>query len=45
MEGLGITTAEQVDVDTLAERVKQEAVTVGGYVASPFLVGTFGLGQ
>ena len=45
MEALGITTAKEVDVDTLAERLKQEAVTVGGYVASPFLVGTFGLRQ
>lgn len=43
MEAMGIATAAELDVDTLTERLKQEALTVGGYVASPVIVGTFGL--
>lgn len=43
MEAMEIATAKELDVDTLAERLKQEALAVGGYVASPVLVGTFGL--
>ena len=43
MEALGIATPGELDVDTLAERLKQEALSVGGYVASAVLVGTFGL--
>ena len=45
LEGLGLTTREEVDIDTLRERFRQEAVTVGGSVASPVLVGTFGYKQ
>ncbi len=42
LEAMGIATAEAVDVETLADRLKEEALTVGGCVASPVVVGTFG---
>jgi ubiquinone/menaquinone biosynthesis C-methylase UbiE len=42
LEATGLATAEELDVDTLSERLKEEAVRVGGYVASPVVVGTFG---
>lgn len=42
LEALGIAKAEDLDVDTLADRLKEEALAVGGCVASPVMVGTFG---
>jgi SAM-dependent methyltransferase len=43
LEGAGIATALDLDVDTLADRMKQEASALGGYVASPVVVGTCGV--
>ena len=45
LEALGIATAKEIDVDTLAERLKAEALSVGGYLATPVVVGTFGYRQ
>lgn len=42
MEALRLATAEELDVDTLAERLKQEALSIGGNVTAPFLISTFG---
>lgn len=42
MEALGIAIVSDLDLDTLAERLKQEALAVGGNLASPTLAGTFG---
>jgi len=45
LEALGIATASELDVETLAERLKQEAVAIGGCVTSPVMAGTFGCKQ
>jgi 2-polyprenyl-3-methyl-5-hydroxy-6-metoxy-1,4-benzoquinol methylase len=42
MEALGIAKVSDLDLDTLAERLKQEALAVGGNLASPTMAGTFG---
>ncbi len=42
LEATGIATAKELDVDTLAERLKQEALRVGGCLAGPVVAGTFG---
>ena len=41
-EALHLATAQQLDVDTLAARLKEESDRIGGSYASPILVGTFG---
>jgi hypothetical protein len=38
VEKFGITTPEEVSVDTLAERLAEESVTSGGVVKFPELV-------
>lgn len=42
LEATRIATAAELDVETLADRLKEEAVTVGGCLAGPIVVGTFG---
>ena len=42
LEALGICTSEGLAIETLRERLKHEAVAVGGSVTSPILVGTYG---
>ena len=41
MEALGVTTAAEVDIDTLAGRMRAEAVEHRGVVMSPMMVGAF----
>ena len=41
MERLGITTAEELDIDTLAERLRSEAVANSACVMLPPLVGAW----
>jgi SAM-dependent methyltransferase len=41
MERFGIATAEEVDIDTLADRLRDEAVAGGGVVALQMIVGAF----
>lgn len=41
MEALGITTAEEVQVDSLAERMRAEALEKRGAILSPMLIGAF----
>jgi len=41
MEAAGITTAAEVDVDTLADRLRAEALETGGAAFSPLLIGAF----
>jgi ubiquinone/menaquinone biosynthesis C-methylase UbiE len=41
MEAMGITTAAEVDVDTLADRLRTEALATGGAAFSPLHVGAF----
>jgi SAM-dependent methyltransferase len=38
---LGVATAEEVDIDTLADRLRAETVAAGGVVKSPDLVGAW----
>lgn len=42
LEGMGLATAAELDLDTLAERLEQEALTIGGSISSPVMIGTFG---
>lgn len=42
LEATGIATAAELDVDTLADRLREEAVTMGGSLAGPIMAGTFG---
>ena len=42
LEATEVATAKELAVETISERLKQEALTVGGYVASPFIVSTSG---
>jgi hypothetical protein len=41
MEAIGITTASEVAVDTLADRLRAEALETGGAAFSPLLIGAF----
>jgi 2-polyprenyl-3-methyl-5-hydroxy-6-metoxy-1,4-benzoquinol methylase len=42
LEATRIATAAELDVDTLADRLREEAVAVGGCLAGPIMAGTFG---
>lgn len=42
LEAIGVATAEELDVATLAERLKQEALLTGGCMAGPIMVGAVG---
>ena len=41
MEALGITTAQDVDIDTLAQRLRAESLELCGVSMSPLMVGAF----
>lgn len=41
MEALGIATSEEVDIDTLADRLRAESLERGGVTMSPLMVGAF----
>jgi ubiquinone/menaquinone biosynthesis C-methylase UbiE len=41
MEALGITTAAEVDIDTLAQRLRQEALEKRGLAISSMMIGAF----
>jgi len=41
MEALGITTAAQADIDTLAERLRNESLEKRGVTIAPLMVGAF----
>jgi ubiquinone/menaquinone biosynthesis C-methylase UbiE len=41
MEAMGITTAAEVDIDTLADRLRAEALETGGAAFSPLHIGAF----
>ena len=41
MEALGITTAAELEIDTLAERLRQEALETRGFIATPPMIGAF----
>jgi ubiquinone/menaquinone biosynthesis C-methylase UbiE len=41
IEKLGLATAAEVDVDTLADRIRDEVVAGGGVIVSPTLVGAW----
>lgn len=41
LERFGISTAAEVDVDTLAERLRREVVTARGTVLCPPMVGAW----
>jgi hypothetical protein len=41
MEALGITTASAVDIDTLTERLRDEAITKRGVFIAPPIIGAF----
>lgn len=43
LEAFGLVTREELDIDTLRDRFQQEAVSIGGTLASPVLIGTFGV--
>lgn len=38
LEALGIVTAAELDLDTLADRLRQEAIEIGGCVSGPIMV-------
>ena len=38
---LGVATAEEVDIDTLADRLQAETVAHGGVIKTPDLVGAW----
>jgi SAM-dependent methyltransferase len=40
LEATGFVRAEDLDVDTLADRLREEAVRIGGCLAGPIVVGT-----
>jgi len=42
LQALGIATAEEWDLDTLSDRLKEESIRIGGYISAPIVVGTFG---
>lgn len=39
MEQIGVATADEVDIDTLAERLRDETVSGGGILALSMMVG------
>jgi hypothetical protein len=41
MEALGVTTAAEVDIDTLAARLRAESLEKRGVAMSPMMVGAF----
>ncbi len=41
MEALGLTNAAEMDVDTAANRLRQEAVDTRGFCAGAILIGAF----
>jgi hypothetical protein len=41
MEALGIVTAAEMDIDTLEDRLRQEAVAARGAVVGPAIIGAF----
>ncbi len=42
LEATGIATEAELDVDTLADRLRYEAIAIGGSIAGPVMVGTSG---
>jgi SAM-dependent methyltransferase len=42
MVDLGITTAGEVGIDTLEDRLREEVLRVGGFTVSPMMYGAFG---
>jgi len=42
LDAAEVVAAKELALETLPERLKQEALTVGGYVTSPFIVSTSG---
>ncbi len=42
LEALGIARANEIDMDTLADRLRHEALARGGCLAAPIVAGTFG---
>ncbi|HTS61043.1 MAG TPA: hypothetical protein VMH28_03410 [Candidatus Acidoferrales bacterium] len=38
---LGIVAAEEIDIDTLAERLRAEAVAAGSSLPAPAMIGAF----
>jgi SAM-dependent methyltransferase len=42
LEATGLARGAELDLDALAERMKQEALRVGGSISSPVMIGTFG---
>lgn len=41
MEALGMATANQVDIDTLAERLRRESLDTRGVTIAPLMIGAF----
>jgi ubiquinone/menaquinone biosynthesis C-methylase UbiE len=41
IEAMGLTAPGEIDIETLAERLRDEAVSIGGCVVGPILVGAF----
>ena len=41
LEALGMTTAAEVDIDTLAQRLRQEALEKRGVMMGPLMIGAF----
>jgi len=41
LEALGMTTAAEVDIDTLAQRLRQEAIEKRGVMMGPLMIGAF----
>jgi hypothetical protein len=41
MEAMGPAAADEIDIETLADRLRDEAASVGGCVAGPMLIGAF----
>jgi SAM-dependent methyltransferase len=42
LEAAGIAASAEVDIETLADRLKEEAVRIGGFHATPVIVGASG---
>jgi hypothetical protein len=41
MEELGLTTAAAVDIGTLENRLRQEALKTRGFIVGPLMIGAF----
>jgi SAM-dependent methyltransferase len=41
MESLGVATAQEVDIETLADRLRDEVVAGGGVIISPAMIGAW----